>query len=59
MIAVKPSPTAMTLARWIVKKPIFEPEPVYRWAAANNTKRPPSGKNRDKVKAARKQRNRK
>jgi len=30
-----------------------------RWTAANDTKRPPSGKDRSKVKAARKQRNKK
>jgi hypothetical protein len=30
-----------------------------RWAAANDAKSPPSGKDRSKVKAARKQRNRK
>ena len=29
------------------------------WTAANDTKRPPSGKDRSKVKAARKQRNKK
>lgn len=57
MTTIKPSLTAM--AYWITEQPVFEPQPVYRWTAANNDKRPPSGKNRDKVKAARKQRNRK
>jgi hypothetical protein len=30
-----------------------------RWTAANDTRKPPSGKDRSKVKAARKQRHRK
>lgn len=30
-----------------------------QWTAANGTKRPPSGKDRSKIKAARKQRNKK
>ena len=53
--------TAMAIARMIVEQSLFSPppQPVYRWTAANDTKRPPSGKDRSKVKAARKQRNKK
>lgn len=41
----------MATARMIVSA---IPQPR-RWSAANDTKRPTSGKNRDKIKAARKQ----
>ena len=53
--------TAMAIARMIVGKSLFSPpsQSVYRWAAANDTHKPPSGKDRSKVKAARKQRNKK
>ena len=38
---------------------LFSPRSQPRWTADNDTKRPPSGKDRSKVKAARKQRNKK
>ncbi len=51
----------MAIARMIVEQSLFSPppQPVYRWTAANDTRKPPSGKDRSKVKAARKQRNKK
>lgn len=48
--------TAMAIARMIVTQSLFSPP---RWTAANDARKPPSGKDRSKVKAARKQRNKK
>lgn len=51
--------TAMAIARMIVTQSLFSPPPPPRWTAANDTRKPPSGKDRSKAKAARKQRNKK
>lgn len=51
----------MAIARMIVEQSLFYPptQPVYRWTATEDTRKQPSGKDRSKVKAARKQRNKK
>ena len=51
--------TVMAIARMIIEKSLFSPSPPPRWTATNNAHKPPSGKDRSKVKAARKQRNKK
>lgn len=47
--------SVMAIARMIVSQSLMAPPPP-RWTAANDTRKPPSGKDRSKVKAARKQR---
>lgn len=42
----------MTISHMVADRDLAPP----RWSAANDTKRPPSGKDRSKIKAARKQR---
>lgn len=49
--------SVMAIARMIVSQALMAPP--RRWTAASDTKRPPSGKDRSKIKAARKQRNKK